>query len=217
MDNMVIDVKNVSKKFGSQEVLKNVSISCTVGQIYGLIGRNGSGKTVLLKCIIGLLKPESGEIIVKGKRIGKDIDFSDDIGFIIEQPGFLSSATCLTNLKHLASIKRRIGKNQIIEAISFVGLDPHSKKRVGKYSMGMQQRLGIAQAIMENPDVLIFDEPMNGIDNNGVMDIRNMILDLKRDGKTVLLASHNREDIEILCDEVYEIDNGILSHVTVSA
>ena len=190
----IIKVENVSKKFGADTALNNVSIEFESGKIYGIVGRNGSGKTVLFKTIIGFLKPTSGKVIVDGKEIGKDTDFADNIGIIIETPGFLSSYTGFKNLEYLASIKNVIGK-----------------KKVGKYSLGMRQRLGIAQAIMENPDILILDEPMNGLDNQGVEEVREILLNLRDGGKTIILASHNKEDIEVLCDEVYEMDHGKLT------
>jgi len=211
MNEPIICIDNVSKSFGAQKVLANVSLQCVPGGIYGLIGRNGSGKTVLMKCILGLLSPDSGVITVCGKRIGKDADFADGVGFIIENPGFLPHETALANLKYLASIRGRITPDRIKACISLVGLDPNSRKKVGKFSMGMRQRLGIAQAIMENPDILMLDEPMNGLDNSGVGEIRTMLKELRSDGKTIILASHNREDIEILCDQVYEVDGGILT------
>ena len=198
----IIKVDNVIKKFGSEIALNNVSIEFERGKIYGIVGRNGSGKTVLFKTIIGFLKPTGGRIIVDGKEIGKDTDFADHIGIIIETPGFLSAYSGYKNLEYLASIKNRIGKNEIKKSMERVGLDPNSKKKVGKYSLGMRQRLGIAQAIMENPDILILDEPMNGLDNQGVEDVREILLNLKDEGKSIILASHNKEDIEALCDKV---------------
>lgn len=210
----IIKVDNVTKKFGSDIALSNVSIEFERGKIYGIVGRNGSGKTVLFKTIIGFLKPTSGRVIVDGKEIGKDTDFADNIGIIIETPGFLSSYNGYKNLEYLASIKNIIGKKEIKESMQRVGLDPNSKKKVSKYSLGMRQRLGIAQAIMENPDILILDEPMNGLDNQGVEDVRNILLNLREEGKSIILASHNKEDIEVLCDEVYEMDHGVLSMTT---
>ena len=206
----IIKVDKVIKKFGSDIALSNVSIEFERGKIYGIIGRNGAGKTVLFKTMIGFLKPTSGRVIVDGKEIGKDTDFSDNIGIIIETPGFLSSYSGYKNLEYLASIKNMIGGKEIKESMERVGLDPNSKKKVGKYSLGMRQRLGIAQAIMENPDILILDEPMNGLDNQGVEDVREILLNLKDEGKSIILASHNKEDIEVLCDEVYEMDHGKL-------
>ena len=141
----------------------------------------------------------------------RDTDFADNIGIIIETPGFLSSYTGFKNLEYLASIKNVIGKKEIQESMERVGLDPNSKKKVGKYSLGMRQRLGIAQAIMENPDILILDEPMNGLDNQGVEEVRGILLNLRDEGKAIILASHNKEDIEVLCDEVYEMDHGKLT------
>lgn len=210
----IIKVDNVTKKFGSDIALSNVSIEFERGKIYGIVGRNGSGKTVLFKTIIGFLKPTSGRVIVDGKEIGKDTDFADNIGIIIETPGFLSAYNGYKNLEYLASIKNIIGKKEIKESMQRVGLDPNSKKKVSKYSLGMRQRLGIAQAIMENPDILILDEPMNGLDNQGVEDVRNILLNLREEGKSIILASHNKEDIEVLCDEVYEMDHGVLSMTT---
>ena len=207
----IIKVDNVIKKFGSEIALNNVSIEFERGKIYGIVGRNGSGKTVLFKTIIGFLKPTGGRIIVDGKEIGRDTDFADHIGMIIETPGFLSAYSGYKNLEYLASIKNIIGKKEIKESMERVGLDPNSKKKVGTYSLGMRQRLGIAQAIMENPDILILDEPMNGLDNQGVEEVRNILLNLKEEGKSIILASHNKEDIEALCDEVYEMEHGKLT------
>ena len=206
-----IEVQNAVKRFRDQVVLKNVSISFEKGQIHGIVGRNGSGKTVLFKCICGLMHPEEGVILVNGKRVGRDVDMPEDIGAIIEAPGFLPNYSGYKNLRFLANIRRKIGKEEILNVLKTVGLDPESRKHVGKYSLGMRRRLGIAQAIMEDPEILILDEPMNGLDNAGVQDIRALLLGLKEQGKTILLASHNHEDIATLCDTVHEMDGGILS------
>jgi ABC-2 type transport system ATP-binding protein len=205
-----IEVQNVVKRFRDQVVLKNVSISFEKGQIHGIVGRNGSGKTVLFKCICGLMHPEEGVILVNGKRVGRDVDMPEGIGAIIEAPGFLPNYSGYKNLRFLANIRRKIGKEEIVNVLKTVGLDPESRKHVGKYSLGMRQRLGIAQAIMEDPEILILDEPMNGLDNAGVQDIRALLLELKAQGKTILLASHNHEDIAALCDTVHEMDGGVL-------
>lgn len=205
-----IEVQNVVKRFRDQVVLKNMSISFEKGQIHGIVGRNGSGKTVLFKCICGLMHPEEGVILVNGKRVGRDVDMPEDIGAIIEAPGFLPNYSGYKNLRFLANIRRKIGKEEILNVLKTVGLDPESRKHVGKYSLGMRQRLGIAQAIMEDPEILILDEPMNGLDNAGVQDIRALLLELKAQGKTILLASHNHEDIAALCDTVHEMDGGVL-------
>ena len=164
-----------------------------------------------MKCICGFVPVSSGEIIINGKILKNGKEIPDNIGVIIETPGFLPAYSAYRNLKFLADIKGKISKQEIYEAISKVGLDPKSKKHVGKYSLGMRQRLGLAQAIMENPDILILDEPMNGLDKDGVKDMQNYLLDLKAKGKTIIIASHSSEDISILCDEVYEMDKGILT------
>ena len=205
-----IEVQNVVKRFRDQVVLKNVSISFEKGQIHGIVGRNGSGKTVLFKCICGLMHPEEGVILVNDKRVGRDVDMPEDIGAIIEAPGFLPNYSGYKNLRFLANIRRKIGKEEILNVLKTLGLDPESRKHVGKYSLGMRQRLGIAQAIMEDPEILILDEPMNGLDNAGVQDIRALLLELKAQEKTILLASHNHEDIAALCDTVHEMDGGVL-------
>lgn len=209
----VIEVKNVVKRWGDNTVLKSVDLEVERSEIVGIIGHNGSGKTVLMKCICGFITPDSGEITVSGKRIGKDIDIPKNIGLIIESPGFLPNFSGFSNLWQLARIRGKISKEDVRGVIKKVGLDPDEKKHVGKYSLGMKQRLGIAQAIMENPDVLILDEPMNGLDKNGVEDIRELLLQLKDNGKAMIIASHNSVDIDVLCDKVFEIHKGVLTQV----
>ena len=209
----MIKVEHAYKKFGEQTVLQNVSMEFGSGKIYGIVGRNGSGKTVLFKCILGFVSLDEGSVTIDGEVIGKDIDMARNVGIIIETPGFLPNFNAYKNLKFLASLKNNIGKEEIKACIKKVGLDPDSKKHVGKYSMGMRQRLAIAQAIMENPPILILDEPMNGLDNTGVEDVRNILLELKKEGKTIIIASHNAEDIDVLCDTVWEMDKGIAEKV----
>lgn len=209
----VIEAKGVVKKWGNNTVLKSVDLEVDSSEIVGIIGHNGSGKTVLMKCICGFITPDSGEITVSGKRIGKDIDIPKNIGLIIETPGFLPNFSGFSNLWQLAKIHGKIGKDDVRAVIKKVGLDPDEKKHVGKYSLGMRQRLGIAQAIMEDPDILILDEPMNGLDKNGVEDMRELLLQLKDDGKAMIIASHNSVDIDVLCDRVFEITKGVLSRV----
>ena len=204
----MIELTKVTKTFKNEEVLKETTVTFEKGKITGIIGRNGSGKTVLMKLICGLLSPSSGTIVVNGQKIGKDVDFPSDIGIIIETPIFVPYQSAFTNLKNLAAIRGKIDDNRIREVIELVGLNPDDKKRVGKFSLGMRQRLGIAQAIMENPSLLILDEPMNGLDKDGVEDMRVLFKNLKEEGKTILLCSHNAEDIAVLCDEVYEIEKG---------
>ena len=207
----MISIENLNKQFKNQLVLNNINVKFSNGHIYGIIGSNGSGKTVLIKFICGFLKPTTGVISVNHKIVGKDIDFPENLGFIIETPGFLLNYSGYKNLKYLASIRKKIDSNEIKESMSLVGLDSADKKHVGKYSLGMRQRLGIAQAIMEKPDILVLDEPMNALDKNGVEEMRRLFLKMKSEGKLILLTSHNREDIEILCDEVYEMEEGILN------
>jgi ABC-2 type transport system ATP-binding protein len=209
MDYM-IEIKNVQKNFGQETIIDHVSISFEAGKIHGLIGRNGSGKTVLLKMICGLLKPDHGDILVNGKRIGVDIEVPDSLGAIIEAPGFLPYHNAYRNLLYLARLSKKADQDQIQSAMRMVGLDPANKKLVWKYSLGMKQRLGIAQAIMENPDLLIFDEPFNGLDKQGVMDMRTLFKKLRGEGKTMLLTTHNQQDIDELCDTLCEIDEGII-------
>ncbi len=209
----MVSVRHVSKSFRKERVIKDVNVEFEDGKITGIIGRNGSGKTVLFKMICGLVLPDCGEITVNNERVGKDVDFPSSMGAIIETPGFIPYQSAYSNLLDLAAIKKKITKGQVMDAIRRVGLDPGSKKKVSQYSLGMRQRLGIAQAIMEDPDLLILDEPMNGLDKQGVEDMRKLFMEVKGQGKTVLMASHNREDIEVLCDVVYEMDAGVLVRV----
>ena len=204
-DNTGIIVENVSKSFGKERVLDNISFAIPPGSIYGVVGNNGSGKTVLMKCICGFMKCDTGRIIVNGKLVGREVDFPDHLGVIIETPGFIPNLSGYKNMKILAALKGRIGKAEIRETLQRVGLQPDMKKPVAKYSLGMRQRLGIAQAIMENPSVLVLDEPFNGLDRYGVMEIRALLKELKAAGKSILLASHNAQDIEELCDHVQDL------------
>lgn len=206
----MIEIKNVSLEIKKVKILDSISITINQGTIVGLIGRNGCGKTVLMKCICGFMHPTEGEVLVKGKKIGTDCDFPANTGIIIETPEFIPYYTGYQNLKRLADLKHKIGKERVIQTMKQVGLDPALKRPVKKYSLGMRQRLGLAQAIMEDPDILILDEPMNGLDREGVADMRQYLLDLKKQGKTVVLASHSREDIAILCDVTYQLDHGRL-------
>ena len=209
----VIEVQNLSKSFGEEQVLKGVSRDFEIGKNHGIVGNNGSGKTVLMKCICGFLRPSGGRVLVNGKEVGRDMDFPDDLGIIIETPGFLPNLSGMKNLQILASLKKRASTDVIREVIRKVGLDPDSRKPVGKYSLGMRQRLGLAQALMEDPSILILDEPLNGLDKHGVVQIRELIKSLRTEGKTILLASHNQMDIDELCDTVCEMDGGVMTMV----
>ena len=214
MQENAIVLSQVVKQFGEEQVLKEITHEFEAGKVHGIVGNNGSGKTVMFKCICGFMRPTSGKILVRGKEVGKDIDFPERMGIIIETPGFLPFKTGFRNLQILASIKGTIKREDIIRVLERVGLDAAMRKPVSKYSLGMRQRLGIAQAIMEEPDLLILDEPFNGLDKHGVEDIRNIILELKEQGKTILIASHNGEDIRFLCDTVCDMDAGVLQEVS---
>ena len=208
-----VELTNVRKCFGEEEVLKKLDFSMERGKVYGIVGNNGSGKTVLMKCICGFLPVTEGLVKVGGKYIGREIDFPESIGVIIETPGFLANLSGRRNLEILAGLRGKLKREDITEVLLRVGLNPDLKKQVSKYSRGMRQRLGIAQAIMEEPEFLILDEPFNGLDRHGVEEIRRLILKEKEKGKTILLASHNSEDIRILCDRVFEMDAGVLREV----
>ncbi|MBQ8922132.1 MAG: ATP-binding cassette domain-containing protein [Oscillospiraceae bacterium] len=207
----MISVHALSLTIGRTEILRNIEISFDAGKIHGLIGRNGSGKTMLMKCICGFVRPTAGTVTVAGKQIGRDCDFPDSMGIIIETPGFIPYYSGYRNLRLLAGLNRKIGREEIRKTMQTVGLDPDLKRHVRKYSLGMRQRLGLAQAIMENPDLLILDEPMNGLDKEGVSDMRRYLLDLRSQGKTILIASHSAEDIAVLFDTVCEMDKGVLT------
>lgn len=206
-----IELIDLCKTFGQDQVLQHVTRSFEAGKIHGVVGNNGSGKTVLFKCICGFVQPTGGTVIVQGQRIGRDVDFPPDLGLIIETPGFLPRLSGLRNLEILASLRKRIGPKEAAAAMGRVGLDPLSPKPVGRYSLGMRQRLGIAQAIMEDPSLLILDEPMNGLDKGGAEEMRALFRSLAADGRTILLASHNLADIDALCDTVSEMDAGVMT------
>lgn len=206
----IIDIKNVSKKIKEVYVLRNIDAAFETGKIYGLIGRNGSGKTMLLRMLCGLAVSTEGRILIGGKELGKDMDIPNSIGAIIEVPGFLLNLSGIDNLKYLASLRNIIGLPEIQAAMYKCGLNPKDKMKVGKYSLGMRQRLGIAQAIMENPEILLLDEPMNGLDNQGVEDVKELLKEMRSAGKTIVIASHHMEDITELCDTVYLMESGHL-------
>ena len=188
-----VRLEGVCKKFKEEQVLKGITHSFEKGNIHGIVGFNGSGKTVMFKCICGFLKPEEGHIWVNGQEVGKDVDFPPSLGMIIEN--------------------RVIKEQEIRENIRKVGLDPDSSKKVGEYSLGMRERLGIAQALMEDPQLLILDEPFNGLDKRGAADVCALLSELKERGKTILLAAHNLVNMEKLCDTVCEMDAGVLTRI----
>lgn len=205
-----IQLTNISKTFGKQTVLQPLTMGFEEGMIHGIIGRNGSGKTVLMKMILGILQPTTGTVIVGDKRIGKDVDFPESAGAIIETIEFIPYMSAYQNLADIAAMRGNLSKVQIKEVLEMVGLGNVGRKHVSKFSMGMRQRLAIAQAVMESPKILILDEPMNGMDEKGVEEMRRLILARKAAGTTIILSSHNIEDIRILCDQVYRIDAGVV-------
>ena len=205
-----IQLTNISKTFGKQTVLQPLTMGFEEGMIHGIIGRNGSGKTVLMKMILGILQPTTGTVIVGDKRIGKDVDFPESAVEIIETIEFIPYMSAYQNLADIAAMRGNLSKTQIKEVLEMVGLGNVGRKHVSKFSMGMRQRLAIAQAVMESPKLLILDEPMNGMDEKGVEEMRRLILARKAAGTTIILSSHNIEDIRILCDQVYRIDAGVV-------
>lgn len=208
-----IELIGLAKSFKKEQVLKEITHTFESGKIHGIMGFNGSGKTVMLKCICGFLKPDKGMVRIWGKEIGKDVDFPESLGMIIENPGFMSHLSGYENLKRLADLQKKIGKEDVMRAIARVGLDPYSKKRVGQYSLGMRERLGIAQAIMEEPDLIILDEPFNGLDKRGAAEICKLFDEMRNRGKTILIVAHNMMEIEWLCDTICEMDAGVLTRV----
>lgn len=206
MKTIIID--KLVKRFGSDVVLNSISLEFEEGKIYGLIGRNGSGKSVLMKCIAGLVVATSGEINVFGKKIGKEIDIAPNTGIAIEQPGLLLQKNAFENMRMLSALTQRPSNNEISHLISLVGLNPKDKKAVGNYSMGMKQRLSIAMALLNNPQLLLLDEPMSNLDKSGATEMRSLFKNLAKEGKTILIATHVQEDVTELCDHICRIENG---------
>lgn len=206
----MIQLEHVTKRYGGETVLQDVSVTFSPGTVYGLVGPNGSGKTMLMRVLCGFVRPTAGRVTINAKVIGKDLDFPERTGIIIEAPGFLPHCSGLRNLLILAGISHGADRKRAMEVMARLGLDPNMRKPVGKYSLGMRQRLGIAQAILEGPDILILDEPMNGLDRQGVLEMHELFRELKSRGKTILLASHSAQDIHQACDVVYGMDRGAL-------
>lgn len=203
-----IIIENLSKTIKNNKILDNVNLTFESGHVYGLVGRNGSGKTMLLRAICGLIFPDSGKVIIDGKQLHKDISFPESCGIIIENTDLLPNFSAFDNLKMLSEIKNTANDNMIKSAIKSVGLDPDSKKKVKTFSLGMKQRLSIAQALFEDPDILLLDEPTNALDEDGVNDDRRILLEQKKKNKLIIIASHNKEDISLLSDTVISVSNG---------
>lgn len=212
--NYEIQVKNVSKSYNDVPVLDKVDIAIEKGTTVGIVGGNGSGKSVLFKVICGFTAPDEGTVDIRDKRLGRDIDFPEDVGVFINSPGYISLYNGLQNLKFLADINGKIGIDKIKETMKIVGLNPDNKAKVKDYSLGMKQKLGIAQAIMEDQDIVVLDEPFNALDYKTYNDIKEIIKHLKEQEHTMVLTSHNYQDIEELCDIVYLIDEGRLRPLT---
>ncbi|MCX4372154.1 MAG: ATP-binding cassette domain-containing protein [Dysosmobacter sp.] len=208
---MELIANGISKTIGGRNILSNISLELKSGMIYGFVGRNGSGKTMLFRALSGLITTSSGTISFDGKQMGKDFYVLPNLGIVIENVGLYPDLTGVENLQYLANLRKRIGISEIKNALVRVGLDPQDKRSFRKYSLGMKQRLAIAQAIMEKPDVIMLDEPTNGLDEDGVVQIRQVIFEEKSRGALILLTSHSRDDIKALADVVYHIDGGMLS------
>ena len=210
----VVRLEDYCKSFKSAEVLKNINLTLESGKVIGLKGKNGSGKTMLMRAISGLILPTSGKVYINDKELGRQISFPPSIGILIENPSFISNYTGFKNLKILAAIQNRISDDEIRDAIRKVGLDPDDKRTFKKYSLGMKQRLGIAAAIMERPDIVILDEPINALDEAGAGLIKGLLDELKANGSLIIIACHDTEELNYLSDEIYEIYDGeITGHI----
>lgn len=211
-----IKIENYSKRLGKAQILDNVNMTLTGGHIYGFKGKNGSGKTMLMRAVCGLILPTSGRVMINGEEIGKDISYPRSIGALLENPAFLNSYTGKKNLKMIAEIKNIIKDADIDETLKMVGLEPDDKRTYRKYSLGMKQKLGIAAAIMEKSDIIILDEPINALDEETAHSIRDILRNLRDEGSLIILACHDTEELNFLSDEIYEIHDGkIIGHVVV--
>lgn len=209
-----IEVNDVTKQFAGEAILKNVQLKVAQGKSVGIVGGNGSGKSLLFKLICGFEKPTSGQVKIRQQVLGEKLDFPENVGVFINEPGYIELFSGFKNLQFLAAINNKISATEIKAAMELVGLNPNNKTKVKDYSLGMKQKLGIAQAIMENQDILIFDEPFNALDYKTYQDIKTIIQQLKAQGKTILLTSHHFADIEELCDDIYVIEQGELLPLT---
>lgn len=209
-----VEISNYKKVIKGNTILSDINLKFQRGKVYGFKGKNGSGKSMLFRAISGLIKATEGEVMINGKKIGRDISFPENLGLLIEYPGFLSDFTGFQNLKYLADINKKIDDNKIKNTLEAVGLDPEDKRKFKKYSLGMKQRLGVAQAVMENPDIIILDEPTNALDIDGVELINKIILELRNQNKLILISNHDKEEMEMIADEIYTIHEAkITDHV----
>lgn len=210
---MIINIKNVTKTISHNNVLENINLKLESGNVYGFFGKNGSGKTMLMRAICGLINPTEGTVEIDHKVLGKDMSFPDSVGILIENPGFVNGYSGFRNLKFLAKIQNKITDEDIVKTMEQVGLDPYEKKSFRKYSLGMKQKLGIAAAIMENPDILILDEPFNALDEETIEKIKNIIIEMKKQDKIIILSCHDREDLMMLSDIIVEIQAGKIREI----
>ena len=211
---MYIKITDVNKTIKKAPILRDINLEFTGGKVYGLRGKNGSGKTMLMRAICGLITPDSGIIDINGKILGKDISFPESIGVLIENPAFIGNYTGFKNLKVLASIQNRIGDEQIRKSLEDIGLDPDDKRTYRKYSLGMKQKLGIAAAVMENPDIIILDEPINALDDVSVEKVHDILEEQKKRGAVIIIACHDKEELDQLSDEIIEISDGRIINKT---
>lgn len=211
---MYIKITDVNKTIKKAPILRDINLEFTGGKVYGLRGKNGSGKTMLMRAICGLITPDSGIIDINGKILGKDISFPESIGVLIENPAFIGNYTGFKNLKVLASIQNRIGDEQIRKALEDIGLDPDDKRTYRKYSLGMKQKLGIAAAVMENPDIIILDEPINALDEVSVEKVHDILDEQKKRGAVIIITCHDKEELDQLSDEIIEISDGRIINKT---
>ncbi len=205
---MYLEIQNLSKTISKNPILRNITIGMERGKIYGLRGKNGSGKTMLMRAICGLILPTEGSVSIDGEILGKDISFPRSVGALIENPGFIANYSGLRNLQILAAIQNHIGQKEIEENMRQLGLDPADPKKFKKYSLGMKQKLGIAAAVMENPDLIVLDEPINALDEKSVEVVKQLLLKHKERGALIIISCHDREELEFLSDEVFCIEEG---------
>lgn len=209
----IIELRNVSKAFNGLPLFSNVSATFKKGRAYGIVGHNGSGKSVLFKMMCGFIHPDAGEVHIDARYKNKKDDFPEKFGILIDRPGYVANKTAYENLKDLAAINHSIGDQEIYQAMKIVGLDPNLKQKMKNYSLGMKQKTAIAQAFMENQEILILDEPFNALDHDSVQKMRNLFLTFKEEGKTIILTSHNQEDLNLICDEQMRINNATLEPI----
>lgn len=209
----VIELKNVTKSYKGNLLFDAVDLTVPQGRIVGIVGPNGSGKSVLFKMMCGFVFPDHGEVYVEEKQIGKEQRFPEGVGMIIDRPGYIANKTGFENLKELAQIQNQIDEERIRKTMLMLGLNPDNSQKVKNYSLGMKQKLAIAQAIMENQHILILDEAFNALDHDSVESLRELLLAFREEGKTIVMTSHNQEDIDYLCEDVYRINRGKLEKI----